>query len=317
MSRIERRSVDLTVSIVSAHKELLQECLQSIYQNTTRISFGILVVDNSCAPGISEMIRSLFPDVKLIRNEVPLSFSANHNQALKRASGRHVLILNDDTIILPQAFDLMVAFLDGHPEAGAVGCKMYADPDRSRVQTTCFKRFPTLTASTLHQLVAFLSLKNRFPKSRVVQACAMEAANHDVVQEAAHLNGACLMVRQAAVDMVGLLDENYCPIGMEETDWCFRLRKAGWKLYYLPEAEIIHYGSQTIGTDAKHYGKFHYKQKCYFLEKHFGRNYALIYKAQYRLLRLLLPQVIHQAAEESIRGSEFLRCRRGNLPNKS
>ena len=226
---------DVTVSIVNTNnRDLLQACLESLFAQTgDALRMEVYVVDNVCTDGSKEMVQARFPSVQLICNVEREGFGANHNKVLRVARGRYSLVLNEDTVILERAVERMVAFADEHPEAGIVGPKTL-NPDGSLQDTCVF--FPTPTRYFKHLFF-----------QRYVNHCinAYSDETHDSVADVEWLRGSCLLVRDTALEKVGLLDEKFF-IFYEETDWCYRMRQAGWRNMFCPTAQIIHIGKQTV-----------------------------------------------------------------------
>jgi len=191
-------------------------------------------VDNASTDGSAEMVRAQFPNARLIVNESRQGFAQNHNQVLRRAQGRYWLILNEDTYLVNDAVDQMAAFMDQHPEAGGVNCRIL-NPDGS-LQDSCFLR-PAVLSAALTALPGRARwppwMQGRYPPQRYAAPFEPDC-----------FRGACFMVRAAAMQQVGLFDERFL-IFYEETDLCLRLKRDGWHLFYLPEPTIVHYGSAT------------------------------------------------------------------------
>ncbi|HIQ01631.1 MAG TPA: glycosyltransferase family 2 protein [Anaerolineales bacterium] len=252
--------VDLTVSIINTNnRDLLRECLRSLFESTRSISLEVYVVDNACTDGSAEMVEREFPQVHLIRNPYRLRFCANHNQVLRQGTGRYLLILNEDTVIPPGAFDKLVAFMDAHPEAGAAGVTVL-NPDGSLQYS--YARFPSLRSA----LILTLSL-NRFLNGGHYPFFPQPEDGRP--REVDWTNGACFLVRREAMEQVGLMDEAFL-IYAEETDWCYRIRKAGWKVYYLPEVSICHYQGKAT-SQARPRRRFRINRSALlFFRKHYG-----------------------------------------------
>src|SRR5690242_8262545 len=183
------------------------------------------------------MVRAEFPQVHLIANDTNPGFAAANNQAIRASRSRHILLLNPDTRIIHDAPAQLVAFLDGHPAAGAVGAKLY-NPDGS-LQQCCF-RFPGMAQAALE----FWPLNHRLLTSRLNGRYPLRDYNTPL--EIDFPLGASLTLRRAALEQVGLLDEGYF-MYCEEVDLCLRLRQAGWHIFLVPAAEIVHYGAQSSG----------------------------------------------------------------------
>ena len=262
--------VDLTVSLVSNdNRELVLACIDSVYRTAGGLAVEVIVVENASRDGSLEAIRARFPQVVLIENAVKEGFSANHNKAIRRASGEFIFILNDDTVVHEGALGLMVGFLREHPEAGAVGgTLMYPD---GTLQYTGKAR-PTLLAAAM----VSLGLHRLFPGNPVTARYYNRKESHSGVEEVESINGAALMVRRSMLDKVGPLDEGfflYC----EDVDWCIRMREAGWRLYYLPDALITHYrGASTKGR--RMVGIYH-RSLLRFYKKHYAPRHGAVVNA--------------------------------------
>lgn len=262
--------VDLTISIVNhKHRDLLSPLLDSIQALTQRVSYETYVVDNAPGDGSAEMIRIQYPWAHLICNEQPQGFAANNNQVLRQGQGRYVVLLNDDMLLENDALDRLVAFMDATPQAGAVGCKLL-NRDGS-LQRSCWRGFPS--SETLMIDLFYLSKwLSRLSWVRQFEA-TLQTANEPT--EVDHLLGACLMVRREIVDQIGLLDENFFMF-LEETDWCYRIKKKGWCIFWVPDGRITHYGQQSVSGDPVRFVPMLYRNYCRFIEKHGGRRREML-----------------------------------------
>lgn len=263
--------VDLSIGIPSWNtKQLLDQCLASVYQTSHGFSFEVLVVDNASEDGSPEMVASKYPQAKLIVNRINLGFAGACNLAFKHSVGRYFLILNSDTVVLDNALALMVRFMDSHPDAGAAGCRLL-NRDGS-LQRSC-SRFP----SVLTELFDALYLSKLLPKSKIFGSYSMSYWDFDEVREVDFAGGSCLIVRRQTIEEVGLLDEGFF-MYTEEADWCYRMWQQGWKVYYYPDARIIHFG----GESARRYGNqilVHlYASRNRFIRKHQGRIAATTHR---------------------------------------
>ncbi|OGC04017.1 hypothetical protein A2276_05310 [candidate division WOR-1 bacterium RIFOXYA12_FULL_43_27] len=237
---------DLSIIIVNTNnKKILGECLASIYQNTLKVSFEIIVTDNGSIDGSQEMIKSDYPQVRLIENKENAGFIRASNQGLRTAKGRYRMLLNDDTITKDSAFDKMIDFMDQNPSIGALGPKLLNVDGTIQRQGGLFgKKF-------------YLS-QRPVPVDFVI--------------------GACLMVRKEVIDKVGLMDEKLFFYN-DDLDWCMSIRKAGWKVYFYPDAEIVHYGglsSKRVFNRRLFVEGF--RGGIYFCKKHYGRAAWIIYR---------------------------------------
>lgn len=229
---------DLSVIIVNWNTgDLLRQCLESLRPQAATACFETLVVDNASKDGSGDMVQALFPEVQLIANAENLGFAAANNQAIRRARGRYLLLLNPDTIVMAGALQTMVGYLDQHLDVGALGCRLL-NADGS-VQTSC-SHFPTLSNVALDSL----GLSRLFPRSRLLARYKMTYWGHDEEREVDQPSGACLMIRRKAWEQVGPLDERFF-MYYEEVDLCRRLRQQGWRIVFTPVAQVVHLGGQS------------------------------------------------------------------------
>jgi hypothetical protein len=177
--------------------------------------------------------------VRLIRNTHKEGFSANHNKAIRASTGRYVLILNDDTIVAPDAFEVMVRFMDEHPEAGASGAYLM-NPDGSAQYTG--KARPSILAAAL----VSVGIHKLFPDNRITSEYYGKRADYTEVEEVESVNGAAMMVRREAIEKAGPLDDGFF-LFCEDVDWSIRIREAGYRLYFLPDAKVTHYRGASTG----------------------------------------------------------------------
>lgn len=260
---------DLSIVIVSWNvKGLLRACLRSTLEEqqsdaSPRLACEVIVVDNASTDGSADMVRQEFPAVRLIANADNVGFTRGNNQGIVASDGRHVLLLNPDTEVLDGALGEMVDYMEHSPEVGALGPKLLY-PD-GRVQSSR-RRFPDLRTA----LVESTFLQPWFSGSDVLKRYYVLDRGDDEIQVVDWLVGACLMMRRAAVDEVGLLDERFFMYS-EELDWCYRAKKKGWKIVYLPTARVIHHegksSEQVLPVRHIHFQR----SKVLFFEKHHGR----------------------------------------------
>jgi hypothetical protein len=270
--------VDLSVVIVNWNvKVLLEKCLRSlcdvpgwrlmppgasVSQDSGR-AMEIWVVDNASADGSVGMVREAFPGVGLIANEENIGFTRGNNQGIAQCRGRVVMLLNPDTEVLGSALEVMIGYLDAHPDVGVAGPRMFT-PDGSTQPSR--RRFPTYGTA----FVESTCLQQWFPRHPLLARYYMWDRFDDQEQDVDWLEGACLLARAEAVRQVGGLDERFFMYS-EELDWCQRIKKAGWRVVYLPQAQILHYGGRSSDqvVAAKH---IHFQRsKIAYYTKYFGR----------------------------------------------
>jgi N-acetylglucosaminyl-diphospho-decaprenol L-rhamnosyltransferase len=233
--------MDLSVVIVSYNtRELLRQCLASVISTVSfPCRYEVLVVDNASDDGSATMVREAFPAATLLVNPENRGFAAASNQGLVRSTGRHVILLNPDTVVSEGAIGRMLQFLNEVHGVGVVGPKLVF-PDGA-FQHSAFA-FPTLSMIFLD----FFPLNHRLVNSRLNGRYPRSLYERGEPFPIDHPLGAGLMVRRETIEDVGLLDEGffmYC----EEIDWCMRIKRAGWSIYCLPLAEIVHYVGQSTG----------------------------------------------------------------------
>lgn len=213
---------------------LLAACLDSLLLDGGAEEFEFLVVDNGSADGSVEMLRQRYPFVKVIANSENIGFSKACNQVIPLARGRYVLLLNPDTVVAAGAVGRLADFLDQNASCGAAGPKVL-NPDGS-LQLACRRSFPDPLAAFFR--ISYLS--RLFPGHPLFARYNLTYTDPNSVLEVDALSGSCMMVRRQAIDGVGLLDEDIFMFG-EDIDWCWRIKEAGWKVYYVPEAVVCHH----------------------------------------------------------------------------
>jgi N-acetylglucosaminyl-diphospho-decaprenol L-rhamnosyltransferase len=232
---------DLSVVIVSYQvRELLDRCLNSLLNLKSALSLQVFVVDNASTDDTVAWVRDRFSWVNLVANSENRGFSAANNQALKEAAGRHLMLLNPDTVVpaaQPNALEKLVAFMDSHPRAGACG-PLLRYPDGS-LQHSAF-RYPSLAQIycdlfPVNWRLLESHLNGRYPR-KLYEAGQPFEIDHPL--------GAAFLVRREAAGDVGWLDEEFF-IYAEEIDWARRLHSSGWEIWCVPAAEILHHEAQS------------------------------------------------------------------------
>lgn len=263
------KKIDISIIIISFNaKELLSECLNSLSKATCSYQMEIVVVDNASTDGAPELVEDKFPDVNLIRNDQNLGFAKANNIGIVKSVGKYICLINSDAYPLEDCLEQMCNYMENHPEIGILGPKLKY-PDGS-LQPSC-REFPTIWNS-LCRALAFDIL---FPNSKMFGGQLMTYFSHDFLRSVDFIAGAFLMVRKAAIDQVGLLDEDFFFYG-EDKDWCKRFWDKGWKIVFYPNAEAVHYG----GGSTKDQVGFYIKQthaNMLFFRKHHSRIATMSY----------------------------------------
>ncbi|MCB0207890.1 MAG: glycosyltransferase family 2 protein [Anaerolineae bacterium] len=262
--------MDLSIIIVSWNtRDLLLQCLESVYQEIQafpQLQIETWVVDNASTDDSILQVKNKYPWVKLILNKDNVGFAGGNNQAIHQSSGRHVLLLNPDTVIKPSGLKSLVDFMDYNPQAGAAG-SMLLNPDET-LQTSCYPA-PTLTREFWR--LFHLDTIRPYGVYHMSQWDPSKPRGVDVVQ------GASLILRKEALDQVGVLDDTYF-MYTEEVDLCYRLQKKGWLLYWVPQSKVVHYGGQSTQQVATKMFLCLYESKLIFIRKHHGWLAAQAYK---------------------------------------
>ena len=203
------------------------DCLNSIYKTVKDIDAEIYVVDNNSTDGSQAEVKTRFPEVKLIENETNTGFAHANNQALSIMQGRFAVLLNSDAVLKENAIKKLLAFMTGTPSAGIAGVQLL-NKDGSRQNS--IDNFPSTETEIFNKSILRIFFPGKYPSKNRIYENPIEVDS---------VIGACMMVRKEAMDEVGVLDEDYF-IFLEETDWCFRMYKKGWKVYHVPDAEVFH-----------------------------------------------------------------------------
>ncbi len=251
----------LSIVIVNWNvRDLLRRCLSSILADSPSRTLEIIVVDNGSSDGSVEMVRAEFPAVHLIANAENRGFPAANNQGIAVARGRYILLLNPDTEIVGDALATLVVFADAHPDVGMVGPQLLY-PDGS-IQSSR-RRFPTLATGFFES-----TWLQKYAPRRLLERYEFLDQPADAVQDVDWLYGAAIMARREAVAQVGPLDEGYFMYS-EEMDWCHRFRAAGWRIVYLPTAQVIHHeGKSSEQVVAARHIHFQTSKVRYFCKYH-------------------------------------------------
>lgn len=290
---------DLSVVIVNWNtQDLLRDCLKSTFDGLGALKAEVIVIDNDSADGSVEMVKSEFLQAVLIENADNRGFAAANNQGFEIARGRHILLLNSDTIVHGSVLPSAVRYLDEHNDIAILGCRVLNDDGTMQPNTS---QFPTL----LNLVILSLGLWRFkqvpfFDRYRMLNWDRRDARDVDVVA------GCFMMVRATAMQEVGVLDEDFFFFG-EETDWCVRFRSAGWRVHCAPVGEITHLG----GGSAR---KLNYKRDVMLTDatirlhrKHYGAISALLCKSV--LIAFNVSRAAYWTVLQAVRPSESVRER--------
>jgi len=264
----------LSIIIVSYNsKQFLKNCLESILINKNDLKLEIIVVDNNSSDGTAVLVKSNFPDVKIIINKTNKGFSKAVNQGILKSKGKFIFLLNPDVMISNDlVFKKMLNFIETHENIGALGCQIL-NPDGSFQLS--FGRHPSLLTEFLYQTGLFRIFTAFRPTTKKVTPFQRWFLNFNKIHYIDWISGACFLISKQVLNQVGLLDENFF-MYFEDIDLCFRIRKIGKKICYFPSVSIKHHtgGSSKNILDLKIY--YLTKATVYFFSKHYNTLYQIL-----------------------------------------
>lgn len=260
--------LQLSIIIVNWNvRDLLRSCLRSVQGEIEPDQAEIIVVDNASADGSVAMVEDEFPNVRVLANAYNAGFSAGNNQGLEMAQGRYVLFLNPDTEVRPGALKRLQAFIDQRPQVGCVGPRLL-NPDGSTQSSR--RSFPRLSLAFVESTVLQRYLR-RLPALRRFYR---EDSPDDRPQQVDWIVGACMLLRREALDLVGGFDERFFMYS-EEMELCYRLRRAGFEVWFVPEAEVMHHEGASSRQDLFRRNVNFHESRYRFFRKHQGLAPAL------------------------------------------
>ena len=262
--------MDLGIIILNWNtRDLLRDCLRSVFVSTGSLAFAVCVVDNASTDGSAAMVRAEFPQVRLIESQENRGYAAGNNQGLRdfgfgpglSAGPRYALLLNPDTVVPPTALTQLVAYMDGHPACGAAGPRLVlptGELDLACRRSLAFDAF----------IYRMLGLSRLFPRSRRFGQYNLTYLSPDVETEVGSVVGACMIVRREAIAQAGLLDEAFFMYG-EDLDWASALHQAGWEVRYNPAVTVLHVKRAASRQSHRAQIAFH-EAMLYFYRKHYA-----------------------------------------------
>ena len=319
--------VDLSICIVTLNAcDYLRNCLRSIFEQSAyllsadstqaipspssdlppgsrdKLSFELTIVDNGSADGTVEMLHQEFSAIKLILNGRNDGFAKPINQALRVSSGNYLLVLNPDTIILPGSLNELVSYLKLHPDVGICGPKVL-NRDGS-LQKACRRGVSRPWAAFSY----FSGLSSLFPKSKRFGGYLLNYMDENDTHEVDGVSGSCMLIRRKVIEQVGYFDELFFAY-QEDADYSFQVKKAGWKIVYFPQAQIIHYGGQG-GSRVQPYRSIYEWHRSYYLyyRKNLAKDYFFLFNWFYYLLMGL--KLLASLVANTIRSEKFAGPRR-------
>ena len=269
--------MDLSIIIVNFNtKDLLKNCLNSIFKSLekSKLSFEVIVVDNGSEENIQYLISNIKTThqnikIKLIENKKNLGFAKASNQGIKIAKGKYILLLNPDTIIPKETLSFMISFMEKNKKTGIATCRV--ELPSGELDDACHRGFPTPWNALCH----FSGLGKFFPKSKFFNGYHLGYQNMDKIHEIDACVGAFLLVRRQAGEEVNWLDEDFFWYG-EDLDFCFRVKKSGWKIMFVPSVKITHYKGAASGI----------KENSFSISKASKKTQVLATKARFDVMKI-------------------------------
>jgi GT2 family glycosyltransferase len=268
------KQIDCSIVILNFNtKDLTLSCIDYCKRSDLgNLAIEILLCDNASADGTVDAVRKCHPDVAVIQNKKNLGFAAGNNPGITRARGRYILLLNSDTEVSPGAIASMIRFMDAHPCAGAATCKLVLSD--GSMDPACHRGFPTPWVSFTY----LTKLERLFPKTKVFGEYHQGYKDLSVAHEVDCISGAFFMVRREVIRRVGLLDEDYFMYA-EDIDWAYRIRKAGYEIWFNPAVTVLHKKKQS-GRSHKEKKRrvvteiYFHTYNWLFYKKHYAKKYG-------------------------------------------
>jgi len=248
-------------------RELLRGCLKSIISNPPSIPNKIVVIDDASNDGSVEMVRNEFPQVRLLINQENQGYTKSMNRGLREVEGQFFVLMNSDIEIQDGTFDILIDFLQNNPDAAIAGPQLL-NPDGS-LQYSC-RLFPSLTFSCLSSFLP-ARLTRRFKSCKQYFCLEMDYTKVNSVDMA---SATCTIARSSLLNQIGFMNEKYFMF-IGDTEWFYRVKMAGWKTYYVPEAKVVHFGSQSMSTTNRKLLKDYHWGMLRFFKDYIGKGPAV------------------------------------------
>ena len=268
----------LSIIIVNWNtRDLLRACLRSLGETCADAPHEVIVVDNASSDGSAAMVAEEFPQARLVANAENVGYAEGNNQGIELAEGEFLWLLNPDTEILPNAAERLLRFMQEHTDCGALGCKLLNTPTLQHSNTPTLQRscrtFPTPDVIIMEAL----GLSRLFPRHRLFGKYRMTWWDYDDVREVDQPMASSLLIRREVVEQVGGMDEAF-PIFFNDVDLCYRIKQAGWKIYFTPDAQVIHHGGASTRQVKPQMIRESHQSLLRFYEKHYrGKISPLVY----------------------------------------
>ncbi len=264
-----------------------------------KLTFELIIVDNGSTDETDTILQADYPSAAVIKNDRNEGFTRPINQAIRQSHGRYMLILNPDTVVLPGAINELVRYMDAHPQVGICGPKVL-NRDGS-LQKACRRGVSRPWAAISY----FSGLSGLFPHSKLFGGYLLNYLDEDATSEVDGVSGSCMLIRRELYDQIGVFDERYFAY-QEDADYCFRAKEAGWKVIYLPSAQIVHFGGHG-GSRVQPYRSIFEWHRSYYLyyQKNLARDYFFLFNWFYYGLmgiKLLIALSVNVVRSEKFAG---------------
>lgn len=264
--------MDVSFVIVSFNSiNPLMVCLQSLFDSIgTDLKFEVTIVDNNSYDGSIQYIQDNFPFVQLIKNNSNIGYTKAMNQGIRIAKGKYVVQLNPDVYINPGTFQSLLTWMNDHADVGICIPKVLNQD--GTLQKQCRRGF----ARPLEVFSYFLKLDHIFPNHKVIGNYVKTYLPEDEIAQVDAVSGSCMVIKKEVISDIGYLDEQYFAY-QEDTDYCFRANKAGWKVFYLPFVSVIHLGGRGGSRTSPYKGVFEWHRSYYlYYRKNLAKDYFFI-----------------------------------------
>jgi len=272
--------MDISFVIVNWNTaELLYNCLNSIKETVRKYEYEIILVDNGSTDNSISVAEKNFPEVKIIKNEKNIGFSRAVNKGIFLSVGKYVCLLNTDTVLLSCAIDNLIIYLNQNEKTGVAGGQLLYEDGRKQ---NSFDNFPTLITELFNKSLLRFLFPKKFPG---------KLKNHDSPLNVESIIGACMLIKRECIEKAGLLDEDYF-FFLEETDWCYRISKAGYDIAFVPSARIIHLqGKSAKKANIKSRVEYYYSRYLFFKKNRQRISFLILFV--FNFIKCLVKSIIY------------------------
>lgn len=263
--------IDISIITVNYNvKEFVLNLIISLKKALTDFSYEIIVVDNASKDGSVEFLREKFTDINIIANNENLGFGKANNIGLSLAKGKYICLINPDAIVKEDTFKVMIDFFENTPSAGLAGCKVL-NPNGT-LQLACRRGFPGPWTS----FTKVSGLSALFPKSKLFAKYNLTYLDENKTYEVDAISGSFMMFRREVYEKVGGFDQDFFMYG-EDLDLCYRVQKAGFKVFYVHKTEVIHYKGESTKRSSLDETKMFYDAMQIFVKKHLSSSFIVTF----------------------------------------